>query len=70
MPELFAEAYLNAPRFTDDYGNERVVGFTTLRDLVRSHGDIVSASRAFRDLTNFRVRHFVAIYNATLQALR
>jgi hypothetical protein len=67
MPELFAEAYLNAPRFMDDYGNERVVGFTTLRDLVRSYGDKEGASRAFRYMTNFRTHYF---YHATFQALR
>jgi CBS domain-containing protein len=67
MPELFAEAYLNAPRFMDDYGNERVVGFVTLRDLVRSYGDMEGASRAFRYMTNFRTHYF---YHATFQALR
>jgi hypothetical protein len=55
MPEAFADAYANAPRFTDDYGNERVAGFTTLHDLVRSHGNVNAGLSAFRMLTGFRV---------------
>jgi hypothetical protein len=55
MPEAFADAYANAPRFTDDYGNERVAGFITLRDLVRSNGTLVAGLYAFRMMTGFRV---------------
>jgi hypothetical protein len=55
MPEAFATAYADAPRFTDDYGNERVAGFVTLRDLVRSYGNLVDGLYAFRTLTGFRV---------------
>lgn len=55
MPEEVATAYADAPRFIDDYGNERVKGFATLRDLVRSHGTLVAGLYAFRMMTGFRV---------------